>query len=112
MRLSPSMATRPGPALIILAGLCVIPLFWLALTTLATEWTTAEYSHGPAIVLLAGYMFLHALRRVEPAEAIDQDVPAPVITLSLLARLTRSMEIATNSRARKINSLLPIFELI
>jgi exosortase D (VPLPA-CTERM-specific) len=57
---------RLGPALVILGTIAVVPLFWLAGATLVEEWTTADYSHGPAIVLLAVYMFLLALRGVAP----------------------------------------------
>jgi exosortase D (VPLPA-CTERM-specific) len=46
-------------AALLLAGL---PLFWMGFVSLASAWSTAEYSHGPLIPLISLYLFLRELR--------------------------------------------------
>lgn len=66
-----ALALRPGLAWFALAILAGLPLFWLGLRGLATEWARPEYSHGPIIPLLSCYMYLREMRAVPP-------VPSPV----------------------------------
>lgn len=42
------------------------PLFWLGFESLASAWSTPEYSHGPLIPLISLYLFLRELRRYPP----------------------------------------------
>jgi len=43
-----------------------VPAFWLGLASLGEAWARPEYSHGPLIPLISGYLFLRQMRD-EPA---------------------------------------------
>ncbi|MFQ1701349.1 VPLPA-CTERM-specific exosortase XrtD [Loktanella agnita] len=58
--------------LVVVAVLITLPVFWLAGETLLREWMTAEYSHGPAIVVLAIYLFLRAVHTL-PSRGREED---------------------------------------
>ena len=61
------LAVSPaGVAWFVLAIVSALPLFWLGLTGLATEWARPEYSHGPVIPVLSFYMFLREMKFVPP----------------------------------------------
>ena len=61
------LALNPaGLAWFVLAIVSALPLFWLGLTGLATEWARPEYSHGPVIPVLCFYMFLREMKFVPP----------------------------------------------
>lgn len=49
-------------------ALCIaaVPAFWLGLASLGEAWARPEYSHGPLIPLISGYLFLRQMRD-EPA---------------------------------------------
>lgn len=55
-----------GPALLILCVLSSLPLFWPGFEALVAAWGVPEYSHGPIIPLLSGYMYLREMRFVPP----------------------------------------------
>jgi exosortase D (VPLPA-CTERM-specific) len=69
----------------VLAVVSALPLFWLGLTGLATEWTRPEYSHGPIIPVLSFYMFLREMKFVPPAAGpvTDRNIGVGLIALSL-----------------------------
>ena len=50
----------------VLAVVSALPLFWLGLTGLATEWARPEFSHGPVIPVLSFYLFLREMKFVPP----------------------------------------------
>ena len=70
VRLAANTTTNPAGlfwfAACVLGGL---PLFWLGLTGLASEWARPEYSHGPIIPILSFYMYLREMRAVPPPVA-------------------------------------------
>jgi exosortase D (VPLPA-CTERM-specific) len=96
---SPRLASAPAAARhgidpaglfwFILAVLATLPLFWIGLAGLATEWQRPEFSHGPVIPLLSFYMFLRELKAVPPAEAPVEDrwPGVAVLTAGLLLAL-------------------------
>lgn len=63
-----------------------LPLFWLGLSGLATEWARPEYSHGPIIPILSFYMYLREMRAVPPpgAPVTDRGPGVAVIAAALL----------------------------
>ena len=69
----------------VLAVVSALPLFWLGLTGLATEWARPEFSHGPVIPVLSFYLFLREMKFVPPATApvTDRNVGVALIALSL-----------------------------
>ena len=69
----------------VLAVVSALPLFWLGLTGLATEWARPEFSHGPIIPVLSFYLFLREMKFVPPATApvTDRNVGVALIALSL-----------------------------
>lgn len=56
----------PGLLWLILAMLAAGFFYWEGLTELWGAWQTAEYSHGPLIPLISGYLFLRQLKGVQP----------------------------------------------
>lgn len=67
-------------------ALTTLPLFWIDLTGLATEWAWPEFSHGPVIPVLSFYMFLRELKFV-PAAATDRWPGVALIVFALLVAL-------------------------
>jgi len=63
-----------------------IPIFWIGLQSLATAWSTPEYSHGPIIPIVSMYLFLRELRKSPlPSENVrDRGPGIAVIVISLL----------------------------
>ena len=84
------LALNPaGVAWLVLAILSALPLFWIGLQGLATEWARPEYSHGPVIPVLSFYMFLREMKFVPPpaAPVTDRWPGVVVIALGLLVAL-------------------------
>ena len=74
-----------GLAWFVLLIVSAIPVYWSGFVSLASAWSTPEYSHGPLIPLISLYLFLRELRH-KPTAAVD--VPAnrlPGIALILFA---------------------------
>ena len=73
MALSPTSPSRSLP--VNLAGLgwlglliaASLPIFWLGFASLGVAWLTPEYSYGPLIPLISGYLLLRELRLSPPA---------------------------------------------
>lgn len=59
--------SNPGLLWFVLGVLAPLPLFWFGLVNLAQEWATPEYSHGPLIPLLSGYMFMREMAMMPPS---------------------------------------------
>jgi len=55
-----------GPLLLALAIAGAIAVFWSGILSLGDAWTAPEYSHGPLIPVLSGYLFLRQLKTVPP----------------------------------------------
>ena len=49
-----------------LAVLAAVPFFWPGLVHLWGAWQAPEYSHGPLIPIISGYLFLRQLKTVPP----------------------------------------------
>lgn len=62
----PASAWWRGAALLTVASLAAIALFHRGLVDLWNNWGTPEFSHGPLIPVISGYLFLRHLRDVEP----------------------------------------------
>ncbi len=56
----------PGLLWLGLAALAACLFYWEGMTALWAAWQTAEYSHGPLIPLISGYLFLRQMKGVEP----------------------------------------------
>lgn len=82
-----------GAALVILAALAAIPAFWMGLVSLTEAWRLPEYSHGPLIPAISGYLFLRQLRDVPPPSGPIRDrwPGVAVIAFSLLIALFGSV---------------------
>ena len=63
--------------------------FWDGIDALLAAWQTAEYSHGPLIPLLSGFMFLRQLSHTPPHDGPVNDrwAGVAVIALSLFMAL-------------------------
>ncbi|MBU2960053.1 VPLPA-CTERM-specific exosortase XrtD [Citreicella sp. C3M06] len=86
-------------ALLVIASL---PVFWLGFQSLASAWSTPEYSHGPLIPLISLYLFLRELRHAPPRDAAAPVTRWPglvVIALGLgigiLGNLVRIPDVVT-----------------
>ena len=57
----------PGAAWLALAVAAAVPLFEPGVAGLLAAWQQPEYSHGPLIPLISGYLFLRQLKTAPPA---------------------------------------------
>jgi exosortase D (VPLPA-CTERM-specific) len=84
-------------------GLAVVgglAFFWDGIVSLLEAWSRPEYSHGPLIPLIAGFLFLRELRKVEPTansrgRAAGVAVSAVGILVGLLGNLTQIPDLIT-----------------
>ena len=60
------MGGAAGPLLLALAIAGAIAVFWSGFLSLGNAWVAPEYSHGPLIPVLSGYLFLRQLKTVPP----------------------------------------------
>lgn len=60
---------RSGFLWLVLAVLAAIPFFWPGMVHLWAAWQAPEYSHGPLIPIISGYLFLRQLKTVPPRPA-------------------------------------------
>ncbi len=75
-----------GPALFFLIVAASLPVFWYGFVSLGEAWVTPEYSHGPIIPILSGYLFLRDMRRVPPTAVTNaQRIPGLAIIIFSLA---------------------------
>ena len=92
---------RYGALWLILAVAASIPIFWSGFVSLGDAWLTPEYSHGPIIPLLSGYLFLRDMRKVPtPTEPVTDRWPGMAITaialvIAILGNLVRIPDIVT-----------------
>lgn len=83
---SSGQGLRSGGLILAALVLASLPIFWLALESLAEVWATPEYSHGPLIPLISLYLFLRELRDKEPlplGTPVDRRPGLLVITAAL-----------------------------
>ncbi|SET03531.1 VPLPA-CTERM-specific exosortase XrtD [Oceanicella actignis] len=99
-----AQGARPSPAGPVWLGLCLLasaPIFWPGIESLLKAWSTPEYSHGPVIPLLSGYMYLREMRDVPPAQGPIRDrgkglaVLALGLFLAVAGNLVRIPDIVT-----------------
>jgi len=92
---------RYGALWLILAIVASIPIFWSGFVSLGDAWLTPEYSHGPIIPLLSGYLFLRDMRKVPyPDQPVTDRGPGAIITIialgiAILGNLVRIPDIVT-----------------
>ncbi|EIE49053.1 exosortase D (VPLPA-CTERM-specific) [Salipiger aestuarii] len=68
-RLLPAQGINPaGLAAFAVLVIAALPVFWLGFQSLASAWSTPEYSHGPLIPLISLYLFLRELRQAPPCD--------------------------------------------
>ena len=85
----------------ILALVAALPLFWSGFVSLGEAWITPEYSHGPIIPILSGYLFLRDMRKVPPkAGPVTDRWPGLAITIlalviAIFGNLVRIPDIVT-----------------
>lgn len=90
-----------GLSIFTFAVVAAVPVFWLGLTSLASAWTTPEYSHGPLIPLISLYLFLRELRhRPLPDLRVTDRWPGVLVMglallLGIFGNLTRIPDIVT-----------------
>ena len=72
-----------------LAVLAAVPFFWPGLVHLWSAWQAPEYSHGPLIPIISGYLFLRQLKGVppRPGEDVDRWPGAILLAVALLLGL-------------------------
>lgn len=71
-----SLVNLENPTGVFLFFMCIfscIPLFWEGLASLGSAWATPEYSHGPLIPILSGYLFLREMRQVPAPGSVVKD---------------------------------------
>ena len=107
--MSSSDASLPSPARLVadhrglawfaLALIAPLPLFWFGFQALFSAWGTAEYSHGPLIPLLSGFMFMREMVMMPPTTAPVRDrwpgfaLVAAALFLAAIGNLTRIPDI-------------------
>ena len=70
----------------LLAIIAAVPIFWFGFVSLGDAWLTPEYSHGPIIPILSGYLFLRDMRNVPaPDGPVNDRWPGTIITIIALA---------------------------
>lgn len=101
-RAASGLALNPvGLGLFALLALGSLPLFWIGFVSLASAWSTAEYSHGPLIPLISLYLFLREQRRRSRLLEIPRDgwpgiaVLVFALALAALGNLMRVPDIVT-----------------
>jgi exosortase D (VPLPA-CTERM-specific) len=62
-----SLGGAAGPIVLALALAGAVAVFWMGIVSLGQAWVLPEYSHGPLIPVLSGYLFLRQLKMVPPA---------------------------------------------
>ncbi|MEL6219006.1 MAG: VPLPA-CTERM-specific exosortase XrtD [Pseudomonadota bacterium] len=84
--LTGDMTLSRGSLLMSLNLVAAAFFFSYGVEALLTAWSTPEYSHGPIIPLLSGYMFLREMKSVPPkAGAVTDRAPGVAIVLFALA---------------------------
>lgn len=103
-RMSQGTALTGNPTGMLLFLVCVlssIPIFWSGFVSLGVAWATPEYSHGPLIPLLSGYLFLREMREIPSKTSTITDrwpgvcVIAFALTLAVVGHLVLIPDIIT-----------------
>jgi exosortase D (VPLPA-CTERM-specific) len=90
-----------GPILLALAVAGAVAVFWSGILSLGNAWTAPEYSHGPLIPVLSGYLFLRQLKTVPPAPDAERQrwpgvlVMAAALVIATGGNLARIPDIVT-----------------
>ncbi|MEM7236481.1 MAG: VPLPA-CTERM-specific exosortase XrtD [Pseudomonadota bacterium] len=81
--------TSPGALMLLVATVAAGFFFHVGILDLWENWQRPEYSHGPLIPLISGYLFLRQLKGVPPnnAEVTDRWAGVMVLFLALLVGL-------------------------
>lgn len=77
-----------------------VAFFWDGITSLLDAWSRPEYSHGPLIPIIAGYLLLRELRNRPASAAPGSHVPGLAVTalglvVGLLGNLTQIPDLIT-----------------
>ena len=89
----------------VLCLLAAVPIFWTGFVSLGDAWITPEYSHGPLIPLLSGYLFLRDMRKVPAVDGPITDrgpgliITLIAITIAILGNLVRIGHIVVLGRS-------------
>src|SRR5687768_14826166 len=83
-----------GGLWIVLAIVGCVAFFWDGITSLFDAWSRPEYSHGPLIPVIAGFLLLRELKNRPPLADPGSRIPGLVVTASgilvgLLGNLTQ-----------------------
>jgi exosortase D (VPLPA-CTERM-specific) len=92
-----------GPLLLALGLAGAVAVFWSGFVSLGNAWTAPEYSHGPLIPVLSGYLFLRQLKTVPPVPAASDArirwpgvlVMAAALAIATAGNLARIPDIVT-----------------
>ncbi len=97
-----SLGIRPlGTLFFLFACAAAAVVFWSGLESLLVAWARPEYSHGPLIPLVSGYLFLHEMRRVPPVAVSERQrwpgviVVFVALAIGLLGQAARIPDIST-----------------
>lgn len=79
-----------------------IAFFWYGIVSLGNAWQTPEYSHGPLIPIISGFLFLQEMRHLPPRRGAITDqwwpgvlVVSAALLVGLLGNLTQIPDIVT-----------------
>jgi exosortase D (VPLPA-CTERM-specific) len=93
-----------GPIVLALAIAGAVAVFWSGIVSLGQAWVKPEYSHGPLIPVLSGYLFLRQLKTVPPvpdsADAVRPRWPgvltmATALVIAMAGNLAKIPDIVT-----------------
>ncbi len=108
------LGDRTGLFWFVVCVLAPIPVFAFGMNALVAAWSTPEYSHGPLIPLLSGYMFMREMAMVPPARHEVRDrwkgvaVVAFALALAVLGNLVRIPDIVFYSMIIWVGGLILI----
>lgn len=104
----PASTERPafgaaGALVLALAVAGAIAVFWSGIVSLGHAWVLPEYSHGPLIPVLSGYLFLRQLKRVPPVpeSAADSRLRWPGVVVMAIA-----LAVATGGNLARIPDIV------
>ncbi|MEO9827673.1 MAG: VPLPA-CTERM-specific exosortase XrtD [Paracoccaceae bacterium] len=96
---------------LIIAGIGITAFFWDGITSLYDAWSRPEYSHGPIIPLIAGYLLLRECRDASLKTDLENRVPGFVflffgLLVGLVGNLTQIPYLITYGFIIVVGSLI------
>lgn len=101
-----------GPVTLALALVGAVAVFWLGIVSLGDAWALPEYSQGPVIPILSGYLYLRHMKTVPPAPDAARAlwpgmlVMAGALVVAMAGNLARIPDIVTYAMLIWIYGLL------